>query len=378
MDGKSRMKQRIKLTAMVMAGGAMLFATFAVGKRTPTVPFNHQLHLEEVGSTCLDCHKEATSSTTSASMLLPKIEDCYQCHDPEEVKWPVPADGSSPWAHSERELIFDHAKHMAQEMECASCHSGIEKATKVPSGGLPPMDLCTDCHGEKEINDGCNTCHSQVQLLRPKDHVADWVLDHSIVARSDARTCETCHRESYCSECHEGAALGLAVRNKVDAPIDRIGPLAPAHDGNALLLLQRAHDLNYRWTHGSDARAKTSDCAACHEAQTFCNACHNPDNDATRLRPIWHDMANFEFYTHADYARRDIEVCASCHEPHGAEPTCLKCHKSIRSPHPDGFMKDNKGSWHDDPNSVCFVCHDNGSRTAGVGFCGRCHGRDPE
>ena len=42
------------------------------------------------------------------------------------------------------------------------------------------------------------------------------------------------------------------------------------------------------------------------------------------------------------------------------------------------FMKDNKGSWHDDPNAVCFVCHENGSRSPGVGFCGKCHGRDAD
>lgn len=378
MEGWTKMKKRVLITMMVMAAGAMLSATYAVGKKTPTVPFDHKKHIVDVEATCLDCHKEASSATTAVTMLLPKIEDCYVCHDQAEMNWTVPADGSSPWPMPERELIFDHSKHVAQGLECAACHAGIENATKAPSGGMPPMALCTDCHGERELKDDCTVCHSQVQLLRPKDHVADWVLDHPITARSDAKSCETCHRESYCSECHEGAALGLAVQNKSDAPVDRIGPMASAHEGKDLLLLQRAHDLNWRWTHGSDVRAKTMDCAACHEAQSFCNACHNPENDATRLRPVWHDMADFEFYTHADFARRDIEACAACHEPHGAEPTCMKCHKTIRSPHPDGFMKDNKGSWHDDENAVCFVCHDNGSRTAGVGFCGKCHGRDPE
>jgi hypothetical protein len=372
------MKRHAIIALTVMGASALLLSTYASGKNTPVVPFDHKKHIEEVGVACLDCHKEASSATTSATMLLPRIEDCYECHDQSEVNWTVPADGSSPWPTPARELIFDHAKHMSAGLECATCHAGVEKATKAPSDGLPSMALCTDCHKEREVKDDCNVCHSQVQVLRPKDHIADWISDHSIPARSDARSCETCHRQSYCSECHDGAALGLAVRNKEGAPADRIGPMASAHEGNDLLILQRVHDLNYRWTHGSDVRAKTLDCAVCHETQTFCNACHNPENDANRLRPVWHDMANFEFYTHADFARRDIEVCAACHEQSGAEPTCMKCHKTIRSPHPDGFMKDNKGSWHDDPNAMCFVCHDNGSRTPGVGFCGKCHGRDAD
>lgn len=372
----TQMKRRVLMAMAIMGCGAVAFATYATGKKSPAVPFDHKYHIEDVGAACVDCHTDAETATTSAAVLIPPIENCYACHDQAEVNWAVPSDGSSPWPTAERELIFDHSKHAALGLDCMTCHSGVAKAKKAPSGGLPHMALCTDCHGEREINDDCNICHTQVQFLRPKDHVADWVLDHSITARTDAHTCETCHKQSYCSECHDGAALGLSVRNSPNTPVDRIGPMAPAHESNQMLVLQRAHDLNYRWTHGSDVRAKTSDCAVCHEAQSFCNACHSPENDASRLRPIWHDMANFEFYTHADYARNDIEACASCHEPSGAEPTCMKCHKTIRSPHPDGFMKDNKGSWHDDRNAVCFVCHDNGSRTAGVGFCGKCHGRD--
>jgi hypothetical protein len=64
MEGWSKMKQRALIAVMVMACGAMLFATYAAGKKTPTIPFNHKLHIEDVEAACLDCHKEASSSTT--------------------------------------------------------------------------------------------------------------------------------------------------------------------------------------------------------------------------------------------------------------------------------------------------------------------------
>jgi hypothetical protein len=367
----------------------LLIATFAViatvgvsshgvmGNAPATIPFNHKYHLEDVGADCATCHKQASSATSAATMLLPKLQDCYACHEAANEKWPTPADTAAPWPAPRTDLNFDHSKHIALGLDCVTCHSEVKKAEKSPSHALPAMSLCIDCHTKREVATSCNTCHTQVALLRPKDHGPDWIVDHPEVARGDAGTCENCHTQTYCSECHEGAALGMNIKNLKDAPVEKIGPLSASLDGAKPLILERAHDLNYRYTHGADVRAKTTDCAQCHEAETFCNACHRPENDASRIRPVWHDLADFKFYKHADYARRDIEVCAGCHDPSGADPSCLQCHRTTRSPHPDGFMRDVKGSWHDDDNAVCFVCHDAGTRSPGVGFCGKCHGRNP-
>ncbi len=372
--------KRLKIPMTVWATTLIVLSACVngIGGTTPTIPFNHKFHLEDAGAECSACHKQASSATSAATMLLPKLEDCYACHAQADVDWPTPADTSAPWPAPRTDLVFDHSKHIGLGLDCATCHGNVRKAEASPSRAMPSMSLCTDCHTKREVNTSCNTCHTQVGLLRPKDHGPDWILDHPEVARGDAGTCENCHTQTYCSECHEGAALGLNIKNLKDAPVEKIGPLGAALEGRDLLILQRAHDLNYRYTHGADVRAKTSDCAVCHDAETFCNACHRPENDASRHRPVWHDLADFKFYKHADYARRDIEVCAGCHESSGADPTCLQCHRTIRSPHPDGFMKDVKGSWHDDDNAVCFVCHEVGTRSPGVGFCGKCHGRTPE
>lgn len=378
------MKHRTIL--VVIAALAVTLLVAIAGSRTneAVIRFSHDYHVNEVGAKCEDCHASASSATESSADLLPKMDACYTCHDQKTTECSlchteknVTEGRYSPYIAPAREIIFSHQLHTGKtKIECVTCHANVSKANSVPSHGIPPMDKCVDCHRNRQVADNCQTCHSQVELRRPADHGPDWVLDHVESARTNAKSCETCHRPTYCEECHDGAALGLSVRGQTGALVDRVRPLAPAHDGKNLLLLQRRHDLNYRFTHGAEVRSKTSDCATCHETATFCAACHNANSSSTQ-KPVWHETANFgSGGGHADLARKDIEVCTACHDRDAAEPRCLQCHRKVVAPHPEGFMKDVHGPWHDDNNAVCFVCHDAGSRTAGQGFCGKCHGAE--
>jgi len=372
-------------TIVLLLGVAVGITAVVAGSKTneAVIRFSHGYHLDEVGAKCEDCHKDAANATESAADLLPKMESCYACHDQKTTECNVchteanVQDGKySAYVASAREVVFSHQLHVTnQKIECLTCHGNVSGAKKAPSRGLPSMDVCVDCHHKRQISDNCDVCHSQVELRRPDDHGPDWVLDHVESARRDSKKCETCHRPTYCEECHDGAALGLSIRGKTGAPVDLVGPLAAAHEGKNLLIIQRRHDLNYRYSHGADVKSKTSDCGTCHETGSFCAACHNPENDGGRPKPVWHEVAGFGAGgKHAELARRDIEVCAACHDRDAAEPRCMQCHRTIVSPHADGFMKDVNGPWHDDNNAVCFVCHDAGGRHPGQGFCGRCHG----
>lgn len=332
--------------------------------------FSHRLHIEDAGLACEDCHGAAATAPDASVSLNPTVETCAGCHEATEP-YVVEYGARGPRLG---ELVFSHEKHVTgQGLECATCHGGIETAEEIPSGSMPPMALCQDCHAKKQVKEDCAVCHTHVEWLLPEDHGADWVLDHVEVARQNDRSCESCHQPSFCQECHDGAALGMSIKGEPDKPASPIGELAVAHEGRDLITLQRVHNLNYRYTHGTDVRAKTSDCAVCHETQTFCAACHSPESELARKRPVSHDLPNFRFSAHALEARNDIERCAACHDITAAEPSCLQCHRTTVSPHPAGFMEDVKGPWHDDENAVCFVCHDNRSRVTGVGFCSSCH-----
>ena len=90
---------------------------------------------------------------------------------------------------------------------------------------------------------------------------------------------------------------------------------------------------------------------------------------------------------HAVLAERDIETCASCHDVEIGDPVCITCHVdndgvkgTNPKTHPDGFMENVHGDWHEDDGSVCFTCHITASASTGqpgVNFCGYCHDNNP-
>ncbi len=106
-------------------------------------------------------------------------------------------------------------------------------------------------------------------------------------------------------------------------------------DGPEQTVLQTVHELNYRFTHGVDARSKRMECSSCHSTETFCAGCHEAGGNITQpnFRPASHTAAGFALLgkgsgggLHAQEARRDIESCMSCHDVQGRDPSCLTCH----------------------------------------------------
>jgi hypothetical protein len=261
-------------------------------------------------------------------------------------------------------------------MKCLDCHSGSDKVEYATPEHLPSMESCFSCHNSRTATNECEACHKETVSILPSSHkVADFKTDHKKFVRAGGseNNCISCHSDDFCQQCHDATNL-----------------FTPQTSGKQQLVLQRVHDLNYRYTHGIEAKAKSNDCYVCHDRQTFCTSCHISGADITSgsVKPEWHKGNDFVTIgvgtgggRHAKLAKRDIEMCMSCHDTEGADPTCLICHVD-RNPglgndpktHPKNYMKDVEGGWHTDDGSVCFTCHIN-TRKAGVGFCGYCHGQ---
>jgi hypothetical protein len=112
-------------------------------------------------------------------------------------------------------------------------------------------------------------------------------------------------------------------------------PKTSTKDSKDRMILQQVHDLNYRFTHGIDAKGRQSECTSCHNTQTFCVQCHEAGGNITegRFKPASHSVPGFTTLgpgsgggLHAEEARRDIESCVSCHDVEGRDPICLTCH----------------------------------------------------
>jgi hypothetical protein len=323
---------------------------------------------------CESCHEEQLN------------DNCSTCHrsDPLEYQVPVRAD---------RGLVFSHAFHLEKGAECTTCHTGVEQLEEAVHIPLPAMATCNTCHNEVVAQNTCETCHTNLAVLRPREHnQTDFLRHHKQVALRTDATCSSCHTEESCQECHNGADLV-----KVNVPGNDLqvphGPrtfaIARGQGQNVL----KVHDATWRFTHGVAASNKQSECQTCHETQDFCAACHFAGGNVNQsvFRPYSHSQATFVTIgvgsgggIHATEAKRDIESCASCHDVEAADPTCILCHvdnDGIRGTNPrthtPGFMRGEKGDWHDDAGANCYMCHtDPNARPGGMRgltFCGYCH-----
>ena len=362
------------------------------------IKFSHKYHVGDAGVACADCHTAAAASKSAQDNLRSTHENCTTCHeeqignncgychtDPENIEAIPP---------TKREMIFPHASHVAMGgVTCATCHQGLEKAEHAGPANMPSMATCNTCHNDRKASNICESCHTQVALLIPSDHLTgNFRKEHRELTRVGGleASCATCHTQDFCADCHSTAGLlNLGVKDLMADPAPR--PTSLRNGGT--IRPQAAHPANYRFIHGIDARAKSSECQSCHSTQDFCADCHSAGGNVTQgsFKPSWHQVPDFTRLgvgsgggKHADAARRDIENCASCHDVQGADPTCIICHSDpdgVRRTNPrthaGGFPQGEEGIWHKDAGASCYVCHtDMNARPdgrRGVGFCGYCH-----
>lgn len=370
----------------------LLWTSSAAAQDVPatTIRFDHRFHIEEAEVDCESCH-EVEESTAALDRLLPTMETCEACHDIEDdencVTCHLDLDQMGQIAVPPREIMFSHQGHVTlDELECLTCHKGIDSKEKTGSSHLPEMATCSTCHADERATAECVACHTNLSNLRPQSHASDWVHEHGRRVRTADATCASCHNEAECQDCHEGANISVT-----QPALGTQSSFSPQIRGDANLVLKRNHSLNYRFTHAMDAKGKERECATCHEPATFCAECHNPDSDPNFFRPAWHGGVNWGAIAggvntgggeHARLARRDMERCAACHDDQGGDPVCLLCHLDRNvgrgndpRTHGSRFAADaGEGEFHEDPNALCYNCHTFKGPAGGPGFCGYCHG----
>jgi hypothetical protein len=365
-----------------------------------TVKFSHRFHVRDAGVACADCHTAAPASKLVSDTLLATHENCKSCHEEQlSSKCTFCHTTDDPTSYTttalpKHNLMFSHQKHVEeQKVECEKCHTGVDKAEIGIHVGIPGMPTCNTCHNDVKASNACEGCHVDMAALRPREHNrTDFVREHKMIARVSTATCNSCHTQESCADCHNGSDLV-----KVDVPgkdlMSMRSPRLTSIDRGQGMRTAKVHDLNFKFTHGLAVEGKTSDCQTCHNKQTFCSTCHEAGGDVNqgKFEPESHRKAGFVTIgvgsgggVHAKLARRDIETCASCHDAQGADPACITCHMDsdgIKGTNPrthqPGFMSGEHGIWHSDPGATCYVCHtDANARVGGVKgqkFCGYCH-----
>ena len=365
--------------------------------------FDHKKHTG-MGLQCETCHSGVTTSNSAKDSLIPDPKTCDGCHGsdhshPETVlagRTPrgecsfchlghQPGDGNlvAPVEIPCANLNFTHKKHIAKNIPCTQCHGAIEQLELATRDQLPRMSGCLTCHqGTDSAKAGtaksaCVTCHikdlgegpAQVKAERPlemggrmrtvfatgvlkppqwfhaSEHTPDWIMRHKEVAAEDSGFCANCHKEEYCTECHDG----------------RVRP-------------RQIHPADYISMHPIEARMATERCTSCHQEQSFCLTCHQrlgitmsgpttPSAGAGRFHPpktIWSDAPRQPGH-HAFEAERNLNACVSCHTEHD----CVACHGGQGigggfDPHGAGFVANCGRQYRRNPRP-CLVCHEPGA-----------------
>lgn len=383
-------------------GLVALFATIAglaaVAERSFDKPFPHDKHARLFPGSCATCHAGAKNPAQS---FWPAPASCASCHDgtiEEVVTW---APRSQAPASNVRFVHVDHARAVADSVQCAQCHLLADPRGEVH---VSRAVQCVSCHapgrGHLEVGDlDCATCHyplAQARRLTPAAVAAFPVpLSHQVpgfgleghgklaMLRTPAgerivnTSCATCHAQNFCLNCHVNApevpaiqALALDERSLLHRA-SFVAPPSHAAPGFAA-------------GHRRDAERNTASCATCH-TRASCTACHVgqvPKSVAamplpaptravgaviTRALPASHTGAFRE--GHASEASASPRTCATCH----AREDCLACHRpaAARAPgkngyHPATFLTRHPAAAYA-RQAACADCHNTQQ------FCGSCH-----
>lgn len=133
--------------------------------------YNHQVHVENAGLVCADCHNPDQSPSTTT---IPSIEICSSCHSeepltesPEEKKLLqfVAEKSEIPWKRIYSvpdHVYFSHRRHVTKAgLECKVCHGDVPQLTKPITAPFVPvtMENCMKCHRENNVTNDCLSCH---------------------------------------------------------------------------------------------------------------------------------------------------------------------------------------------------------------------------
>ena len=124
------------------------------------VPYDHKLHVGQLGMDCRYCHSFVE---TSGHANVPSAEVCWNCH--KAVKLDSPKleplrraidptfegyDGKPvKWTrvHQAPDYVyFDHSVHINRGVSCVSCHGDVGEMKVVKHAESHSMSWCLDCH----------------------------------------------------------------------------------------------------------------------------------------------------------------------------------------------------------------------------------------
>ena len=167
-------------------------------------------------------------------------------------------------------LLFNHKTHVDRNIGCAQCHGAVDQLELATRDQLPRMRGCFNCHqmpdsaSRGEAKSACDTCHLAAataarciktmfasgtlkppRWLHNAEHTPDFIERHKSVAADDSQFCANCHKEDFCTDCHDGRVRPRSIHPTTTSTCTPI-----------------------------EARMAHAAVPSCHREQSFCLDCH--------------------------------------------------------------------------------------------------------
>jgi len=331
---------------------------------------NHTFHKENVGLSCDTCHD--LNSSNPRFMTFPNHDTCSACHADD-------LDAASPnknceLCHTQPDyktqlrkdqvlaplVKFDHPQHQKAGVDCAKCHSVVDKNILTGNEMIPSMDTCVTCHTDQKVTGGtdCSFCHVKgLEKIKPQTHTAAWKTTHGAgltkdLIDSSCRVCHTKEQDNSCTTCHHKAPLNFG----------KSVACSTCHGEGFDKTRPADHTPLWVSSHGKGLTQSRIDqrCVLCHNpaSRNDCQSCHR------REAPKNHTIGWSE-NLHGIAARSDRQSCSTCHD----QSECISCHTTN-----EPFT--HTGSWGSPFDRHCLTCHvEGGGYVSGSmqGNCGVCH-----
>jgi hypothetical protein len=278
-----------------------------------------------------------------------------------------------------------HAKHLANDVECTTCHETILDSTNLDTDDRPKQKVCFGCHKEQEEKGECSYCHTQPEKpLTFLKRNRQLKMNHSEHIGRVKDDCTVCHKNLPNPEWNDHLAPSMATCLECHQKDWDEGNCALCHRDLSRYAIKPvaafSHGVGFEKNHRLQARAQPETCATCHQ-QTFCSECHAKTN-SPRIDVQLPERVDRSFIHRNDFlSRHPIEASAdeaTCQRCHGTD-FCQSCHRQNGvvpgatnglNPHPTGFgVGKAHGAAARQDIVACAACHDQGAGSN----CVNCH-----
>ena len=164
----------LALPAFVQAqdSGAAETITDGEAARVQPIAFPHTIHAGVDQIDCQYCHFSAERSVDAG---IPPVGTCFGCHqiiggtderqqaEIQKVRDYWANQEPIPWVRIYKvadHVHFPHMRHIAAQIDCATCHGNVEEMTVIEEVNQPlAMGWCVSCHIERGASRDCAVCH---------------------------------------------------------------------------------------------------------------------------------------------------------------------------------------------------------------------------